>query len=55
MSSELKTAMPGFGSASTPSRATGAREQIRSAILTGALATGQTLPERDLAEALGIS
>lgn len=55
MSAELKIAMQGFRSVSPQSRATEALEEIRTAILTGALATGQALPERDLAEALGIS
>jgi DNA-binding GntR family transcriptional regulator len=55
MAVELKTALPGFRSVSPQSRATSALEEIRSAILTGTLATGQALPERDLAEALGIS
>lgn len=55
MSTELKTAIQGFRSVSPQSRATEALEEIRSAILSGTLSTGQVLPERDLAEAMGIS
>jgi DNA-binding GntR family transcriptional regulator len=55
MSIELKTALQGFRVVSPQSRATEALEEIRSAILSGSLTAGQVLPERDLAEALGIS
>jgi DNA-binding GntR family transcriptional regulator len=55
MSVELKTALQGFRVVSPQSRATEALEEIRSAILSGVLGAGQALPERDLADALGIS